>query len=53
MAGNVEYQLFERVKKSAYYTLQINETTDVTNDANLMCYAVELCQPEKLENFSL
>jgi hypothetical protein len=40
MAGNVESQLIERVKKSAHYALrlQIKETTDVTNDANLMCY---------------
>jgi hypothetical protein len=38
MAGYVESQLFERVKKSPYYTLQINETTDITYDANLMCY---------------
>jgi hypothetical protein len=38
MAGNVESQLIERAKKSPYYALQIDETTDVTNDANLMCY---------------
>jgi hypothetical protein len=38
MAGNIESQIIEGVKKSAYYVLQIEETTDVTNDANLMCY---------------
>jgi hypothetical protein len=38
MAGNVESQLIKRVKKSPYYALQIDETTHVTNDANLMCY---------------
>jgi hypothetical protein len=38
MAGNVESQLIERVKKSPYYALQIDETTHVTNNANLMCY---------------
>jgi hypothetical protein len=34
MAGNVESQLIERIKQSPYYALQIDETTDVTNDAN-------------------
>jgi hypothetical protein len=38
MAGNVESQLIERVKKSPYYALQIDEATDVINDANLMSY---------------
>jgi hypothetical protein len=40
MAGNAETRLIERVKKSLYYALQIrvDETTDVTNDAQLMCY---------------
>jgi hypothetical protein len=38
MAGNVESQLIEKVKKSLYYALQTDETTDVTNDANLTCY---------------
>jgi hypothetical protein len=35
MAGNVESQLIERVKKGPYYALQIDETTDITNDVNL------------------
>jgi hypothetical protein len=38
MAGNVESQLIERVKKGPYYALQIDETADIANDANLMRY---------------
>jgi hypothetical protein len=34
MTGNAESQLIERVKKSPYYALQIDETTDVTNYVN-------------------
>jgi hypothetical protein len=65
MAGNVESQLIEKVKKSPYYALQIDETTDVTNYANLMCYVtyaydsnihddilfVELCQPKQVKKY--
>jgi hypothetical protein len=38
MTGNVESHLIEGVKKSPYYALEIDKTTDVTNYANLMCY---------------
>jgi hypothetical protein len=38
MAGNTESELTVRVKNSPHYALQIDVTTDVTNDANLMCY---------------
>jgi hypothetical protein len=40
ITGNAEPQLIERVKKSPYYALRIRiaETTDVTNDAQLICY---------------
>jgi hypothetical protein len=33
VAGDIEYQLIERVAKIPYYALQINETTDAANDA--------------------
>jgi hypothetical protein len=33
MAGDVESQLIERVEMGPYYALQIDETTDVANDA--------------------
>jgi hypothetical protein len=32
MAGDVESQLIERVKKNPYYALQTDENTDVAND---------------------
>jgi hypothetical protein len=38
MAGEVESQLIESVKKIPYYALQIEETADVANVAQLICY---------------
>ena len=38
MAGNVELQLIQSVKKNLYYALQIHETPNVTNNAQLICY---------------
>jgi hypothetical protein len=36
MAGNAESQLIEIVKNSPYYALQIDQTTGITNDRNLI-----------------
>ena len=38
MANNVESQLISRIKESSFYSLQIDETTDVSNEAQLLCY---------------
>jgi hypothetical protein len=38
MADNVKSQLIERVKASPYYALQIDQTTDVAYEAQLICY---------------
>lgn len=38
MSGNVKEQLIMNVKASCFYTLQIDENTDISNDANLLSY---------------
>lgn len=38
MAKNVESELISRIKESSFYSLQIDETTDVSNDGQLICY---------------
>lgn len=38
MANNVESELISRIKESLFYSLQIDETTDVSSDAQLICY---------------
>jgi hypothetical protein len=38
MANNAESELISRIKESLFYSLQIDETTNVSNDAQLICY---------------
>lgn len=38
MSGNVKEQLIMNVKASCFYALQLDESTDISNDANLLCY---------------
>lgn len=38
MAANVKETLLLKIKKSNYFAIQIDETTDVTNMAQLICY---------------
>ncbi|CAM5074736.1 unnamed protein product [Natator depressus] len=38
MAENVKQQLLSRVKKSRYYALQADESTDIVNLANLLLF---------------
>ncbi|XP_054276637.1 zinc finger BED domain-containing protein 5-like [Macrosteles quadrilineatus] len=38
MALDVKRMLIEKIKKSPYFSLQIDETTDITNMPNLLCY---------------
>lgn len=38
MAMDVEQQLVEEVKKSKYFAIQLDESTDVSNCAILLCY---------------
>jgi hypothetical protein len=38
MAKNIESELINRIKESLFYSLQIDETTDVSNNGQLICY---------------
>ena len=38
MANNVESQLISRIRENSFYCLQIDETTDVSNEVQLHCY---------------
>ena len=38
MAEDIEIQLFERLKQSEYYALQMDESFDIANRANLLVY---------------
>ncbi len=37
MAENVEDQLMTRLSQSQFFSLQLDESTDVGNEANLLC----------------
>ena len=64
MAKNIESEIISRLKQSSFYSLQIDDTTDVSNDGQLMCYVryefnndfmkicyfQRLCQLGQLEN---
>lgn len=38
MALDVKHTLIKKIKDSPYFSLQIDETTDISNKANLLCY---------------
>ena len=38
MSNNIIEQLISRVLKSQYYSLQLDESTDVSNNANLLAF---------------
>jgi hypothetical protein len=38
MAENIESEPISRIKESSFYSLQLDETTDVSNDGQLICY---------------
>lgn len=35
---NMKFQLIERVKGNPFYMLQIDKTTNISNDVQLICY---------------
>jgi len=38
LSANIKEQLLERIRMSPYFALQLNESTDITNKATLLCY---------------
>jgi len=38
MAEDVKNQLITRLRQSQFFTLQLDESTDIGNEANLMCF---------------
>lgn len=38
MAANVKEMLIDRVRSSEYFALQLDESTDISDNANLLCY---------------
>ncbi|XP_068227640.1 zinc finger BED domain-containing protein 5-like [Palaemon carinicauda] len=38
MAENVKVQLVSQLQKSLYFSLQLDESTDIGNEANLLCF---------------
>ena len=38
MSNNIKEQLITRVLKSQYYSLQLDESTDVSNNSNLLAF---------------
>ncbi|XP_063765987.1 zinc finger BED domain-containing protein 5-like [Eleginops maclovinus] len=38
MAENVKDQLITRLRQSQFFTLQLDESTDIVNEANLLCF---------------
>ena len=46
MADNIENQVTKMVKKSPFYSIQLDESTDVSNKALLLCFAKVECEGE-------
>jgi len=38
LSGNIKEQLLKRINKSDYFSLQLDESTDITNKSVLLCY---------------
>jgi len=38
LSGNIKEQLLRRINKSDYFSLQLDESTDITNKSVLLCY---------------
>ena len=49
MANNIENQVMKMVKNSSFYSIQVNESTDVNNKALLFCLLRVECEEELQE----
>jgi hypothetical protein len=49
MAEDTENQVIEMVKNSTFYSIQLDESTDITNKAVLLCFVRFECQEELKE----
>jgi hypothetical protein len=49
MAEDTESQVIEMVKNSTFYSIQLDESTDITNKAVLLCFVRFECQGELKE----
>lgn len=50
MSGNIKEKLLENVRSSPYYSLQLDESTDITNKAVLLCFVRYLCNNDIVED---
>lgn len=51
MADNVKEQLVTRVRQSQFISLQLDESTDIGNEANLLCYVRYIYAGEVHDDF--
>ena len=51
MAVDVEEQLIEQVKKSKYFAIQLDESTDLSNCAVLVCFVRHVNEGRAMKNF--
>lgn len=51
MAEDVEKQLITRVRQSPLFSLQLDESTDIGNEANLLCYIRYICDGAVHDDF--
>lgn len=49
MAEDIENQVIEMVKNSTFYSIQLDESTDITNEAVLLCFVRFECNGELKE----
>ena len=49
MADNIENQVIKIIKNSPFYSIQLNESTDVNNKALLLCFVRVECEGELQE----
>ena len=49
MADDIENQVIKMVKDSLFYSIQLDESTDVSNKALLLCFVKVECEGELLE----
>ncbi|GFX83762.1 DUF4371 domain-containing protein [Trichonephila clavipes] len=47
MAKDIENQIITMVKNSSIYSVQIDESTDITNEARLLCFVRNCCKGEE------
>ena len=49
MADDIENQVIKMVKNSPFYSIQLDESTDVSNKALLLCFVRVECEGELQE----